>query len=247
MIDYTPHPVIFRLGPVTVHSVGLAFFLAFLFGFFLGVKEVRRRGLDVDEFKKLFLLIVVGVVIGARLFFVLENAGFFLNSPLEVFRLWKGGASSYGGFIGGFVLPYLYFRKRGLNFWAYVDAVVPAICMGIFFKRIGCFLNWCCYGIESQLPWAVDAGDFPRHPTQIYLALNGLMLFFVFSYLKKQKRYQGWLFLAGVIGFSFTRFFIEFLRDSPRYLLHLTVAQWSAVVLVVLSFLIHWRKRKIQK
>ena len=243
MINYHPMPVLFTVGPVTVSSSGLSFFLAFLTGFLLGVKEVRRKGLDVDDFKKMFTLIAVGAIIGSRLFFVLEHVTYFSHYPLEMFKIWRGGASSYGGFIGGFVLPFIYFKKCKLDFWSYADALVPSICLGIVIVRIGCFLNWDDYGITTNLPWAVDAGDFPRHPTQIYLSLNGLILFFIFLQQRKRKRPPGTLFLLSVISYTPARFLIEFLRDSERYFLNLTAAQLLSLAIFFVT-LLYFNKRK---
>ncbi|MCK4943086.1 MAG: prolipoprotein diacylglyceryl transferase [Candidatus Aminicenantes bacterium] len=244
MIEYNPIPIIFRLGQIEVHSIGFAFTLAFLLGFLLALKEVRRRELNPDDFKKMFFLIILGAIIGGRLFFVFENVKYFFDYPVEIFKVWKGGASSYGGFIGGFLLPFIYFKKNKLNFLSYADAVVPALCMGIFIKRIGCFLNWCCYGSASSLPWAINAGDFPRHPTQIYLALNGLILFFLFSKLKHKQKYSGWLLSWCLIVYGASRFLIEFLRDSERYLFNLTIAQWASGILFALACFFIMNKEK---
>ena len=247
MIDYSPLPVLFRIGVIKVHSVGFALTLAFFIGFFLALREIRRRELDPDDFKKMFLFIVLGAIIGSRLFFVVEHVTYFFEYPVEIFKIWKGGASSYGGFLGAFLFVFVYFKKRKLPFLAYADAVVPALCMGIFIKRIGCFLNWCCYGSACNLPWAINAGDFPRHPTQIYLALNGLILFFIFSKLKHKQRYSGWLLSRCLIVYGLARFLIEFLRDSERYLFNLTIAQWASGTLLVLTCLFIIGKKKQTK
>ncbi|MFQ6082724.1 MAG: prolipoprotein diacylglyceryl transferase [Candidatus Aminicenantia bacterium] len=243
MINYHPIPVLFSVGPIEVYSGGLSFFLAFLIGFLLGVKEIRRKGLDIDDFKKMFFLIMLGAIIGARLFFVLENVKYFSIYPIDILKIWRGGTSSYGGFIGGFIIPFVYFKKFKLDFWSYADALVPSVCIGIFIKRIGCFLNWCCYGMASNLPWAVNVGDFPRHPTQIYLAMNGLILFFIFLWLRKMVRPSSTLFLLFVISYAGVRFLIEFLRDSERYILNLTMAQITSLVILFVA-LLYFNKRK---
>ena len=245
MIGYQPVKVLFSIGSVEIHSSGLAFFLAFFVGFLSGIKEVRRRKLDADVFKRIFSFVVIGSIIGARLFYVLENLDHFYAHPIDIFRLWTGGASSYGGFIGGFLLPYIYVKRIKLNIWGYGDAIVPGFCIAIVIKRIGCFLNWDDYGIESALPWAVNAGDFPRHPTQIYLALNGLILFFVFMLLRKRVKNSGTLFLLFVMSYSVLRFPIEFLREGERYFPGLTMAQISGLVIFLAAFFYFFKRQEV--
>ena len=239
MIDYRPIPILFSMGPIQIYSIAFTLFLAFFIGFLITTTEVKRKRLEFEELKKISILVILGALIGARLYYLVENISYYTTDLLEIFKIWKGGVSSYGGFIGGFILPFIYMKKYKLDIWSYSDAFVPGICIGIVLCRIGCFLNWCCYGIASNLPWAVNVGDFPRHPTQIYLAMNGLILFFIFNRLKIKYRPAGELFLLFVVMYNVLRFLIEFLRDEVRYVFNLTGAQLLSfiILLVTLTYL----------
>lgn len=243
MINYQPVKILFDFGSLQIPSYGFALFSAFITGYILALREVKRRGLDVGEFNNLFILIVTGAVIGARIFFAVENLRYYLNSPMEIFKTWRGGVSSYGGFIGAFLFVFVYTKVRKINLWEYADAVVPSIALGIFITRIGCFLNWCDYGVACSLPWAVNAGDYPRHPTQGYLALNGLIHFLVFQQLKTRPLISGQLFLWFVISYNTARLAIEFTRDGPRYFTVLTSGQIAGLSMLLIG-LVYLKKRK---
>jgi phosphatidylglycerol:prolipoprotein diacylglycerol transferase len=240
MINYEPVPILFRAGSIELRSYGLALIIAFLIGFVLARKEVQRKSLDIDTFINISLLITVGAFIGSRSLHVMEQMDYYRVNVSEILKIWKGGASSLGGFIGGVIFPLMYVKKREIHFWNYADAFVPSICIGIFITRIGCFLNWDDYGVASNLPWAVNAGDFPRHPTQLYLSANGLILFLGCYRMRIICKESGKLFLLCAVTYSSVRFFIEFLRDDFRYALNLTLAQLISIV-IILTILVYFK------
>ena len=235
MINYEPIGILFSIGNLHIRIYAIALVAAIIVGFALGKHEVRKTGLNLNDYLNISLFAIYGAIIGARLLFVIEYIHIFIKHPVEIIQMWKGGASSYGGFLGAFFFSILYAKKRKINLWQYADAMTTGICMGIFITRIGCLLNWDDYGIASNLPWAVNAGDFPRHPTQIYLAINGLILFFVFSRDRYRNLETGKKFLLFVLYYNAIRFFIEIIRDEPRFLLNLTMAQIIGLMLIVLS------------
>jgi phosphatidylglycerol:prolipoprotein diacylglycerol transferase len=235
MISYEPIGILFSIGRLHIRIYAVALVAAIILGFIIGRHEIKKRGLNVDEYLNISLFAIYGAIIVARLLFVLENIQLFIKHPFEIIEIWKGGAASFGGFLGAFLFTVLYSKKRKLNLWPYLDAMVPGICMGIFITRIGCFLNWDDYGIASNLPWAVNAGDFPRHPTQLYLAINGLFFFFFFFRDRYQNLKTGKKFLLFVLSYNSVRFFIEILRDEPRFFFHLTMGQIIGVILIILS------------
>jgi prolipoprotein diacylglyceryl transferase len=242
MIAYEPIKVLFTVGGLEVHSYGFALSLAFVAGFFLSLAECRRRGLDAAQFMAASAMIIVGSVAGARAYYVLEHLGSFAAEPGRVFYIWHGGLSAAGGIVGGFLFFYAYARASRLDVWRYADVFVPGLCLGIALTRAGCFLNWDDYGLASGLPWAVNAGDFARHPTQIYLLLNGLLLFFVFLRLRKAKGLAGRLFPLFLLLYGPLRFLIEFLRDSERYALNLTATQLLIPAIVLFAGILFMRK-----
>lgn len=234
MIEYQPIPVIFSIKGFPIYSYSLMLFLALLSGYFLGLKEIKSSGLDKGFFTQLIVASLIGAFLGARLHYVIEHYQAYINNIREIFYLNKGG-SSFGGFIGGFIFPFIYSKIKKKDIWKYANAFAPVVPLGVFLVRIGCFLNWDDYGIGCSLPWCVNAGDFPRHPTQIYESLFGLALFLVFLKLKRVERFKNHLFVLLAAAYCTGRFFIELLRDSKHYWIGLTAAQITSVLVVVLT------------
>jgi prolipoprotein diacylglyceryl transferase len=246
MIAYDPIEVLFRVGGLDIHSYGFALSMAFLAGFLLAMRHGRKKGLDPLHQVAVVGMIVLGSMAGARAYYVLEHADEFAGRPGAAFHMGEGGLSAIGGIIGGGLLLILYARVAGLRAGHYLDACVPGLCLGISITRIGCFLNWDDYGLASTLPWAVNAGDFARHPTQIYLLLNGLLLFVVFLRLRTVKGLEGRLFPLFLLLYGPLRFLIEFLRDSERYAFNLTATQLLIPPLVLIAGILFMRKGRLK-
>jgi len=189
MIQYTPLKEAFSIGNFTIYSWGLVFVLVFLLGFFLVLKEARKKRIDERHIYNIALLILIGTIAGGRLFHVLGNFRFYFQNPAEIFMLSHGGMASYGGILFALLFIWLYARKQNnIQFLEILDLFAPYVVLSIALGRIGCFLNWCCYGAASSLPWAIKvAGDVPRHPSQIYELIAGLIIFFILIKIKGGK------------------------------------------------------------
>src|SRR6185369_5163053 len=121
----------------------------------------------------------------------------------------------YGGIVGGAVIGLLSARRMGMPVWTVADALVPSVALGTMFGRIGCFLNGCCYGKPTKLPWGViyppdsfpglEFGHVPIHPAQLYFSLAGLVLFIVLWSIRKRVVIPGQLFWIFVGTFGVVR------------------------------------------
>lgn len=237
----------------------------FALGFFLGYwvflyllkhhakKEVRDQAAFLAE--KMTLYVVLGTVIGARLgeFFFYQTYSEWLQDPLWVFKIWKGGLASHGGAVGILVALFLFQRRYKVLSWlGFLDLlVIPTGLVG-FCIRIGNFINQEILGKETNVPWAVVFGhpidrSLPaaRHPVQLYEAFFYLLVFFLLFFLRKNKR-EG--FLAGlflVLVFVF-RFGIEFLKEeqSPLMGAHawIDMGQILSVPFVIFGLFLLFRK-----
>lgn len=192
MISYTPLKEAFSIGHFTVYSWGLVFVLVFLLSFFLVLRESKKKRIDEKHIYNISLLALIGAIVGGRLFYVLGNFRFYFQNPAEIFMLSHGGLASYGGIAFALLFAWFYIKKQNdIHFLEILDLFAPYTILAIALGRIGCFLNWCCYGAASSLPWAIKvAGDVPRHPSQIYEMIAGLLIFFIImriKYLKEQK------------------------------------------------------------
>ncbi|MFC1511517.1 prolipoprotein diacylglyceryl transferase, partial [Candidatus Margulisiibacteriota bacterium] len=128
---------------------------------------------------------------------------------------------------------------------------------GIAIGRVGCFLNGCCFGLPTKLPWgmvfpfgSLAHSYFPGehlHPTQLYSSLGGLVIFLLIVWLYRQKKYDGHIFLWWLIFYSIYRFLVEFLRYSPMHWLGLTPSQWIVVFVGGSALLAILKRAKILK
>ena len=206
-----------------------------LAGTYLCVKEADRQGIPTHKSLNTLLFVFVFSIIGARLYYVLQQYSFYIARPFEILAVWKGGFASFGGFIGGVLAGSLYLKKAQISVWKFADCCAPSIALGIFLTRIGCFMNGCCFGKITPLPWGVrfprgsgayirqmlngqitgsEAMSLSVHPTQLYHSLAGLCLFLLLLTLRKRKIFEGRLFLVFTVLYAILRFLIEFLRGD---------------------------------
>lgn len=246
-------PVAISLGPLSVHWYGLMYLVAFVLFVVLGRWHARRRPeLDwhANQIDDLLLYGMLGVVIGGRLGEVLFfQPGYYLSNPLEIVKIWKGGMSFHGGFLGVLVAMWLYGRAHGKGFWQVTDFIAPLVPTGLAAGRIGNFINGELWGrpVEMDLPWAmifpwVDA--LPRHPSQLYQAAGeGLLLFAIMWIYSSRPRPLKAVSAVFLIGYGSLRFIAEFFRTPDPGIfgtlsLGLSTAQWLCVPMVVFGALL---------
>jgi phosphatidylglycerol---prolipoprotein diacylglyceryl transferase len=155
---------------------------------------------------------------------------------LEVLKFWHGGLAYYGGFLLAVPVGLWYARRRGLGVWRIADLTSPFIALGLFFGRMGCFLNGCCYGAECDLPWAMKfPGLLGRvHPTQLYEAAAALLIAtLLYGVVRPRKRAHGQVFAALLVLYGATRFLLEYVRADDRGIYFgLSTSQWISLPLV---------------
>ncbi len=142
---------------IAIYSYGFMLMLAFVVGTIWLIMEGRKQKpiVEADTVLDLMVFIIIGSIIGARGIYVATQAGDYAGeSARNILRITEGGLSIHGGIIGALIFGFIYSRIKGLDYWKLVDMVVPAVALGQFFGRIGCFLNGCCYGIKC---YTVDA------------------------------------------------------------------------------------------
>jgi phosphatidylglycerol:prolipoprotein diacylglycerol transferase len=240
-------------GGLSVYGFGAMLVLAFVCSTWLAWWRARREHLDPEVIIDMAFWVCLFGMIGARLFYCIEYWGQEIKSLWDVVQYWKGGIVFYGGIVGGTVSFLVYRRLRPFPLRPYMDVLAPAVAVGTMFGRLGCFLNGCCYGDTSQLPWAVSfpalsppwwhhraLGMIPRdalhslpvHPTQIYSSIDGLVLLLLLSAYFPLRRRDGEVMALLAVAYPVTRFLIEFLRnDEGVFFAGLTISQNISVVL----------------
>ena len=246
------HPVAFQFGALTVTWYGILVAAGFLMALLAASRRAPAGGLTQESILDLGPWLIVGAILGARVLYVITFwRDQFADQPFtEWLMVWRGGLVFYGGLIGATLGAILFALVKKIPMWKMGDVVAPSIPLGYAFGRIGCLMNGCCYGKESHLPWAIQlpqSAVYPQgiHPTQVYDALWGLLLFWVLARLYRRKSFDGQIFVTFLLGYSVLRFLSEFLRgDYPPDQLyfggHVTSAQIVSVGIFVVSTVI-WR------
>ncbi len=218
------HPILFRIGSVSVYTYGVLLAAAFTVGMLIAAREASIQGENPEKVLDLTFYILIGSLLGARLLYVVVEWDLFKDNLWEIPKIWKGGFVYYGGLFFGIAIVVIYSRIRRMNVWRVLDILAISLAIGLFVGRWACFSAGCCYGKPTHLPWGVVFHDplaiaptgVRLHPTQIYLSINGLIMYFVLIYIRRHKVFHGQVALFSLIYYSVTRFLIEFLRGDPR-------------------------------
>ncbi len=227
-------PVALSLGPISVKWYGLAYACGLLLGWQY-IKQMLNTPrlwpgstapVDAVKTDDLLLYITLGVVLGGRLGYVLfYNPVHYFSNPLEIFKVWKGGMSFHGGFLGSALAVYYFARQHGAAPMAIFDLAAAAAPLGLLFGRLANFINAELWGRPSTVSWAMvfpdpEAGDMPRHPSQLYEAsLEGLALFVVCWWLIHKRgafKHPGLVAGTFTAGYGMARAFCELFREPDH-------------------------------
>jgi len=220
-------PVAVQLGPLAIRWYGLMYLVGIGSGWLLGRMRAKKPGSPVTpaQVDDLIWYLALGVLLGARVGYMLfYDFAALWQDPLRLFAVWRGGMSFHGGLLGTVLGMWWFGRKHRVPFFSVTDFVCPLAPIGIFFGRIGNFINGELWGRPTDLPWGVIfrdplAGLMPRHPSQLYeAALEGLLLFAVlwwWSAKPRPMKSASGLFLM-IYGAS--RFVVEFVREPDAHL-----------------------------
>lgn len=219
-------PVLLSLGPFKVHWYGMMYLLAFVAAFFLARQRCQREDSPIrtDQIDDLIFYGAVGVVAGGRLGYVFFY-GFdqFLDDPLWLFRVWDGGMSFHGGFLGVIAAMVMFSRHIKADFFRVADFIAPLAPIGLGLGRLGNFINQELWGRPTDAPWAMvfpnDPLLQPRHPSQLYqFALEGLLLFVIIYVYARKPRPRFQLSALFLIGYGCLRFVAEFFRQPDDHI-----------------------------
>ena len=247
------NPVLLQLGNWEVRWYGLLFALGFVFGIIIITKVFAREGVTREWVDSLFLFVVIGTVIGARLGHVFfYDWAYYKDHPGEIIKIWHGGLASHGGAIGITLALYIWskrYSKRSL-LWI-LDRVVIPTALGGAFIRLGNLMNSEIVGKPTEVPWAftfVRNDMIPRHPSQLYEALAYLAIFVFLMYLywktnvgNRPGRLFGW-FMTLIFGF---RILIELTKENQGAFddgMTLNMGQWLSIPLVAIGLFFMLRK-----
>ena len=261
------HAILFHIGPVPIRAYGFMLWVGFMIGLFYTARAARRTDIKPEHVVDVALYALIAGIVFAHLASVILDLPYYWKNPSEISGLWSGilsssgglrGLSFHGGLIGGVGAAYIYTRRKGINFLAMADLCSPAVALAYGVTRIGCFLNGCCYGIPTNLPWAVrfhvdpfsTALTPPSHPTQIYAMLASFLIFRLLLSVDKRRSYTGQVFLSYLAMYSVYRFLIEIFRKGVTAevaLFGLTQAQLVSLLMLGVTLPILWMRHRNKK
>jgi phosphatidylglycerol:prolipoprotein diacylglycerol transferase len=242
--------------PIEVRSYGVMLMLAFAAGIGIAAARAPMYRIEPLNIIDLSLFILFGSIIGSRVVYILLNwSTEYAQEPMSVFNVWEGGLAFHGGLIGGTLGGWLFCLRRRIRPMFVADLVAPSVAFGSSLARIGCFLNGCCAGGPTNLPWGVDflhdTVHGPVHPTQLYSGLGHILVGLALLHLAPRIRVPGHLGLSFLVLSSIMRTFDEVFRRSYSaqvwgWLPALTQAQAVSVALIFLSVaLMLWTRRRV--
>ncbi|MBU1061634.1 MAG: prolipoprotein diacylglyceryl transferase [Candidatus Omnitrophica bacterium] len=251
------HPIILKLGPITIYSYGLMVAIAFLVGIYIAKHEAIRKGIKIDLVYNLTFYLVIGSLTGARLYYLLFfDPSSFIKEPVSIFKVWQGGLAIHGAILSGIITGYVFSEFHKISFWKLADLLAPSIILGQAIGRIGCFLNGCCSGIptgsifgirfpEGSLPYPAYK-NLPVHPTQLYELFFNLIGFFILWSMRKRLKFDGGLFLLYLVMYNCTRIVISSLRYDSLYIWNtdLKIAQVISGLICAVSIVLFIKRQK---
>lgn len=255
------YPTLFHIGSKAVSSHGFFYTLGGVAGFIVILLLSKKQKLPLIEIASFCLFGIIVCVIGGKIYFLIfrffNNYSYYLKFPGKIFDLSESGVAFHGSVVAGILFALWYLKKFKIGYWKVGDALGPGIALGHSIGRIGCFMQGCCYGSQSSLPWAVTFPFFshPVHPVQLYEAGLNFFNFLFLILIFKKRRFEGQVSSFYIINYSCIRFFVEFFRGDPERgyvfrgesaLTSLSVAQLISLFGVISGIILYLvlRKRK---
>ena len=256
----------FSIGPLTIRFYGIILMVGAVAGAFLATREAERRGHKSEIVWDLLTYLLIGGILGARLWHILTpppssgvTAGWYFTHPLDALAVWKGGLGIPGAVIAGAIVLFFYTRNRGLNFGQWADIAAPGLALGQAIGRWGNFFNQELYGAPTNLPWKIFIEPAHRltgyldveyyHPLFLYESLWNLMNMFFLLWISRRFEAllkNGDIFLIYLIVYPIGRFLLDFLRLDASMVGGLNINQTvMAVVAVSAALALFLRHRSV--
>lgn len=217
------YPVICKIGPFTVYSYGLMLVLAFTVSYALLASEAKRQNINQNIIFNFAFIAFISGILGARIFYIIENIAYYRKNPIEIIMLQQGGLSWFGGLLLGAFSGVAYLKNKKLSLYKVFDLTAPFVALAQGLGRIGCLLNGCCFG-KTLIP------------VQIYSSLLLIFIFICLRFLQDRPHRPGQIFFTYLLLYSVKRFFIEFWRlDNEIIFLGLTLFQLLSIVIFCIA------------
>ncbi|WDF81978.1 prolipoprotein diacylglyceryl transferase [Lacticaseibacillus pabuli] len=255
------NPIAVQLGGLEIHWYGVIIASGVLLAAYLATQEAKRRNVNEDHILNLILWALPFALIGARLYYVVFEWGFYSQHPDQIIAIWNGGIAIYGALIASAIVFIVYCRVKDLSPWLILDIAAPTVMLAQAIGRWGNFMNQEAFGQittgaflhELHLPsWLIQQmfiGGHYRMPTFLFESAWNVAGFIILMSIRHHKGWfkQGEIFLSYVMWYSFGRFFVEGMRTDSLYIAaDFRVSQLLSIILFVGAAII-WFYRRRQK
>lgn len=251
-------PVAIALGPLKIRWYGLCYVLGIVAAWWLMNQRVKLPHYDwtKEQVSDLVFYATIGIIVGGRLGSVLfYNFPFYLENPLEIFKVWKGGMAFHGGLLGVLVAVYWYCRSIGKSFFSATDLIAPVVPIGLGAGRLGNFINGELWGKISDVPWAMvfphaEPLGVARHPSQLYqFCLEGVVLFLVLWFYSARPRSLMAVSALFLMLYGSFRFIVEFARQPDAHIGYLafdwlTMGQVLSIPMILVGIVLYQFSQK---
>lgn len=257
-------PTAIHIGPFAIHWYGLLLMGGVLAGATVAARRARAADQDPDHVWSMLSWCLLLAIVGARLYHVISSPQgtgvglrYYIQNPLEIVAIWKGGLGIFGAVAGGLLGLFLYTRRNGLRFWRWADFAIPGLALGQAIGRWGNYVNQELYGHPTDLPWGIYIDPAHRlpgfeayerfHPTFLYESLWNLLVFATLLWAGRRlagRLMEGDLVLLYGILYPVGRILVETQRPDAWLMVGIPAAQLVAVVVIVLSLSLIWYRHR---
>jgi phosphatidylglycerol:prolipoprotein diacylglycerol transferase len=253
----TLHPILFDIGPFSLHSYGLAMAVAFGLGIWIAMRRAPKRGVASQYILDLSVLTLIIGLAGARLTYILTHLDEFRGHWIDTIspfqsdgKIGIAGLVLLGGVVTGFAAAYVIARRKKLGFLTVTDILMPSLALGIAVGRLGCFFNGCCviFPVDS-----LAGSIYPHtaiHPTQLYETVAMLVVFAYLLWFDRKPRPLGMLTAMFLILYGVWRFYLEGLRWYEESMIltqigdmRFTVSRLISAIMVVVGVFLFLKVR----
>ena len=250
------NPVALQLGPISIRWYAICIVSGLILAVYLSMKEAPRKKINPDDIIDFFLIAFPLAIVGARLYYVIFEWGYYSQHLGEIFAIWNGGIAIYGGLLTGALVLYLFSRRRLIEPIDFLDIAAPSVMIAQSIGRWGNFFNQEAYGTAvkslNYLPSFIRDqmyidGSY-RQPTFLYESIWNLLGFLLILILRRKPQFlrQGEITAFYLIWYGFGRMIIEGMRTDSLMFAGLRVSQWLSMILILVGFaiIIYQRRKK---
>ena len=250
------NPVALQLGPISIRWYAICIVSGLILAVYLSMKEAPRKKINPDDIIDFILIAFPLAIVGARLYYVIFEWGYYSQHLSEIFAIWNGGIAIYGGLLTGALVLYLFSRRRLIEPIDFLDIAAPSVMIAQSIGRWGNFFNQEAYGTAvkslNYLPSFIRDqmyidGSY-RQPTFLYESIWNLLGFLLILILRRKPQFlrQGEITAFYLIWYGFGRMIIEGMRTDSLMFAGLRVSQWLSMILILVGFaiIIYQRRKK---